>query len=157
MKITKEQFDSLFDENIKKKDYDHIISLIDQRFGEICEKFLVKKNKHGSWYDYDNASYEDEDSRGSFDPVDYKNDVGIMGEWIEPPPGYDLSFPSRWLWEDFEEELKQEIENYKKLELLKKETAKKKKEEKKEERNRLHAQIKQKLTPEELKTIKFVL
>ena len=44
--ITKEQFDSLFDDNITKKEYNRILGLIDERFAEICEKFLKKKNQN---------------------------------------------------------------------------------------------------------------
>ena len=155
MKITQEQFESLYSSEILKKDFDAIISLIDQRFTEICQKFLIKKNKN-YWFDYDNASYDDDGVQGVFDPDNYKTDIGITGEWIDPPEGYDFSFPTRWLWEDFEEELKTETEKAIGQIEKAKEKAKEKRLQKKANIKALQESIRQKLTKEELKAIKFV-
>ena len=43
MKILKEEFDSLYDENISKKEYERILSKIDQRFIEIVDEIKQKK------------------------------------------------------------------------------------------------------------------
>jgi len=153
--ITKDQFDSLFDENIKKKDYDEIIRLIDERFEEICERFLIKKNR-SAWYSYGNLSYTDEDDEGFFDPHDYKEFIEVAGEYIEGPPGYDLSFPTSWLWaENWEQEMKETSECSLKTIQKEKEVAKKKREDRKDNLARLRISIESKLTPEELKAIKF--
>jgi hypothetical protein len=154
--ISKEQFESLFSDTITKKQYDAIIVQIDERFGEICEKFIQKTSKNRSWYVYGNLFYEDEHSEGFFDPEEYKEYVEIGGEWIEPPPGYDLKFPTRWLWEDFDEELKQTISEYKNQENLKKIKAKEEQEAKKKKISILKKRIHSKLTPEEFKIIKFI-
>ena len=57
MKITKEEFDSLYSNNITKKNYDIIISKIDERFSEIIRKIIPNLNRKG-WYDYGNCDYE---------------------------------------------------------------------------------------------------
>lgn len=152
--ITKEQFDFLFSDSITKKEYDAIIAQIDKRFEEICEKFLKKTSK--SWYVYGNFSYKDENSEGCFDPEEYKEWVEIGGENINSPPGYDLAFPTRWLWtEDFEDEMKRESENYKKKMECKKQKDKEQREKRKAQIEVLKSSIKAKLTKEELKIIKF--
>ena len=99
--ITKEQFDSLFDDNITKKEYDSTIGQINRRFSEICEKFLKTSPYRPSWYDYDTANLHDEAIDGHFDPKRYKETIYITGEYIGLPPGYfDFEFPTRWLWEE---------------------------------------------------------
>ena len=156
MKITKQQFDSLYSDDITKKQYDIIIDEIDKRFIEICEKFLHKNNKHGdSWYEYDNFSWNDENSNGFFDPKEFKEEIAIGGEWIDPPPGYGFSFPTRWLWEDFEEELNETSEKFLKEEKERKQKLKAKQDAKKERQAVLKNSIRSKLTPEELKIVKF--
>jgi len=153
--ITKEQFYSLYSDDITKKQYDKIIEKIDERFTEICKRFVIKTDKYEPWYDYGNAIFEDETSKGFFDPQEYKSDIRIIGEHLNPPPGYDWSFPTRWLWEDFEEELKQTVKNFKEQEKARKEKQKKQREERKEQVKILRESIKSKLTPQELKIIKF--
>ena len=66
------------------------------------------------WFDYGNCNYESENSNGYFDIDEYKEDISVGGECSLPDPyGCDYGFPTRWLWEDFEEEAKKEIENFK--------------------------------------------
>lgn len=152
--ITKKEFDLLYDENVTKKQYDLIIKKIDERFEEICEKFL--RRKRDGWYVYDNYDYGVEGSAGSFDPTEYREDIFIDGENIDPPPGYDLSFPTRWLWESgWEKEMKETSKIYKKEEEAKKKAIKINKESKQQQVELLKASIKSKLTPAELKLVKF--
>ena len=73
-----------------------------------------------------------------------------------PPEGYDFSFPTRWLWEDFEEELKTETEKAIGQIEKAKEKAKEKRLQKKASTKALQESVRQKLTKEELKIIKFV-
>src|SRR6185295_14907449 len=108
MKITKEKFDRIYDENISKKEYDQIIEEIDERFFEIT-RAISKKNPE-MWIDYSNCNYGHDDcSDGRFDPEDYKEFIYIGGEFVNIPKpyGYDNSFPTRWLWEDFEQEFRE--------------------------------------------------
>lgn len=154
--IKKEEFDLLYDENITKKQYDEIISKIDRRFADICIKFLIKHDGNNWWYDYGNGHYDSEVSGGYFDPVEYKDEIEIIGEWIDMPPGfYDNIIPTRWLWEDWEEEFEQ-IKN----EFLKKEQELKNKQKENrtkltEKKQELQKSIKEKLTKEELSAITF--
>jgi hypothetical protein len=154
MKITKEEFEALFSDSITKKQYDGIIRKINDRFDEICKKFFRHKGTD-YWFDYDTVSYDDRDAEGYFDPESYKEYIGVIGENINPPPGYDRVFPTRWLWEDFEEEMKQVIEDSEKQLKTKKEEKKRQAELRKQRIKVLKASIKTKLTPEELKIVKF--
>jgi len=150
MKITKEEFEKLYSDDITKKEYDRIISAIDVRFVEIMK--VINKTKPSScWFDYDNLDYQGEESGGYFDPEYYKEDIGFGGECLNIPEPYYDSFPTRWLWEDFEDEFKREVETFQKQEKLKKE----KEELKKAEKQNLIKQIKSKLTKEEWAIIKF--
>lgn len=150
--ITKEEFDSLYSDEITKKQYDEIVNRINLRFVEICNKFLRKKNKT-AWFDYGNASYDySDDINGYFNPQLYQDYVGILGESIEPPPGYGYEFPTRWLWEEhWEAEMKAEVALIEDVKLKKKEQQAKRK----EYLATLRESIKSKLTSEELKVIKF--
>ena len=157
--ITIEQYNYLFSGEITKKQYDQIISKINNRFIEICEKFL-KKNKSNAWYAYGNVSYKDEnlDGFGFFDPLEYKENIAIGGEHIDPPMGFGLSFPTRWLWEDsFEAEFKEISQNTKKNMRLKKQNEKQRRETRKQEVTILKESIISKLTSQELAVIRFKL
>jgi len=153
-KITKEEFELLYDENITKKQYDCIISKIDARFYEICKMCLVKTNS--SWFDYGNCGYERDPVNGFFDPNEYKEYIIIGGEGLRYIDGMDLSeqFPTRWLWEDFEEELKADNKADLAREEAKKQKAKQKREEKKIWKQKMIKQVKAKLTKEEFKFIR---
>lgn len=153
--ITKEEFESLFDENITKKEYDRIIAEIDKRFVEICNKFLVKTDKQRAWFDYGNCSYDSEESSGFFDPHEYKEEVQIGGCWIETPEPYDAYFPTHWLWSSFALEMKETIANHKKEEKKKKTDEKSQRIARKNKIENLKKSIKAKLSPEEYKILKF--
>lgn len=156
--ITQEQFESLYCDNITKKQYDNIIQQIDKRFVEICNVFCVKMKGYEdqAWFDYDNCTYEGDNSGGHFDEEEYREYIRIGGEWIDPPEGYDAEFPTRWLWEqNFEKELKETIKKHQQKNRAKKKKIKERKEAKKQRYQILHASIRKKLTPEELQVIEF--
>ncbi len=50
MKITKTEFDKLFDDSITKKEYDSIIKKIEARISEIIKEMATRFG----WYDFDN-------------------------------------------------------------------------------------------------------
>lgn len=153
--ITKEQVESLFNGKVIKNEYDKIIHQIDKRFDEICKKFLSIKKSYG-WYDYDNICHYEFNSNGYFDPERYREYISITGEWIKPPDGFDLNFPTRWLWEEnWEREMQKTIEEYKKQTIVKKHQIKNRQETKKQKKELLITNIKSKLTKEELKIVKF--
>lgn len=150
--VTKEEVESLSSLFITKVDYDKIIAKINQRFIEICSKIAIniKNNKNYGWFDYSNCNYACENSKGYFDPVLYKDHIGIGGEYINLPAPYDISeilqapyIPTRWLWED----------DY--LNEFKKETKKAKPKPTKKDIQTIKKSIKSKLTDEELKYISF--
>lgn len=67
--ITKEEFDSLYTDEITVKKYNEIIKKIDKRFAEICISFLDLTSQ--GWFDYDNH-YDCGDCGGKFDLIAYK-------------------------------------------------------------------------------------
>ena len=149
--ITKDQFDKLYDDNISKKEYDFIIQEINKRFSEICKNILKIKPNYG-WFDYGNCSYDSEQSGGFFCPVDYKEFISIGGENISCPDWlYEPEIPTRWLWQDYTDEIKQLKEEHHENEKLKKQKVNKKK----QDINSLIKSIKSKLSKEELKIISF--
>jgi len=66
-KITKEQYLSLLDGDIKKSEYDSIINKINNRFHDILKRTCTKFG----WFDYNNGS---EDGDEYFKPNKYSVD-----------------------------------------------------------------------------------
>ena len=157
MKITELEFKLLYDENITKKRYEEIILKINNRFNYICSKFVIKTSRHQSWFDYGNTcqTHQDFETDGYFDPNDYLEWIEIGGKYIKPSPGYDLGVPTKWLWEDFEDELKQVMIKHRKEEQKVKRQQEKRRKERGKERITLEQSIRKKLTLEELKIIRF--
>jgi hypothetical protein len=150
--VTKEEVESLSSIFITKIDYDKIINKINERFTEICNKLAVniKNKKSYGWFDYSNCRYDSEYSGGYFDPVLYKDHIGIGGEYINLPEPYDISeilqtpyIPTSWLWDD----------NY--FDEFKKEAKKAKPKPTKKHIQTIEKSLKSKLTDEELKYITF--
>jgi hypothetical protein len=161
MKIAKERFDKLYSEDITKKEYDRIIDDINGRFAEIVYK-LNPEIKHKGWFDYGNCNYDSSVSGGYFDPEKYKQFIEVGGEEHSgfPEPynmceGYYNGFPTRWLWEDFEEEMLKTVNECKQKKINDKIKAKIKKEELKKKKAEFKEIITSKLTKEELKYITF--
>lgn len=161
--ITKEQFDKLYSNDITKKEYDEIISLIDTRFCKIMEIIHPNRDKR-MWFDYENCNYDDEKSEGFFDIKKYKDNIYIGGECINFPEPYanygwlGAGFPTRWLWTDDDEILNEfqiQIKKWEIEELEKKKLAKQKLEELKQKKEKIKKTIESKLTKEELEHVLF--
>lgn len=154
--ITQEQFDKLDREDITKKEYDGVISLISSRVGEVWRGILKQQNRKLSWYDFDNGH---DGVGGHFDPNSYGEQITLTGEWkgwLDDDNPFVDSFPTRFLWEEnFLEEVKKDTEKYKKEEKDKKAKAKLKREETKKCKTEMRKQIEAKLTKDQLKYIKF--
>jgi len=158
MKISKEDFDKLYSDTVTKKEYDQIITKIEARFNEIMETIWPSaKRPYKAWYDWGNCEYEGENSNGYFDPKDYKENIEIGGECVNLPEPYSNCgspyFPTRWLWEDFEDEFKAEVAKEKAKEEAAKAAAKQAAENSKAKKQQLMDSIKSKLTTEEFKYV----
>lgn len=151
MKIPKADFDRLTSDSITKKDYDILLKCISSRVHEIVMFMCGGKYK---WYDF--ANEDGEGKPGWFDPVWYKDDIELTGSFTFPDPYFNPpSFPTRWIYEDFEEEFKRTVEGN--AEVVKKQKAeeKAKREARKAKREEMITLIKSKLTKEELRFVKF--
>lgn len=153
MKITQEEFKRLYDDNITKKDYDHIIEKINHRVDEIVRSLYSFDNRE--WYDYDNCNYDSENSGGYFDRHDYCDYIGLGGQWVGLPAPYEYEIPTEWLWKDFKQEFKLEVKKHKNELNQKKKREKEQREKRKKEKDKLVNSIKNKLTKDELKIVKF--
>lgn len=159
-KITKEQFDELYLENITKKRYNELIELVTGRFSEIV---LLVNKKGVDWFDFDNCDYESEDSNGYFEPRDCRDVIGVGGEGSFPAPFNSVSrgygfIRTRWLWTDDDVVLKEyqtEVDKAKRELEAEKSVAKQKREELKARKAEMRKIIMAKLTKEELKYVKF--
>lgn len=146
--ITKVEFEKLFDDSITVKEHSQIVEKITQRCAEIIK--VMCPNKY--WWDFDTGTYEGEKSDGFFNPIRYKEEISIMGENLNMPEPFVDSFPTRWLWEDFEPEFRKTVADFKAQKDAKKAAKKQTKSNKKQQ---IIMSIKSKLTPEELKLVRF--
>ena len=166
MKITKEEFDSLYSSTILKSEYDRIIRQINTRFSEVVR--LVCGGR--GWFTYGNYDDNSEGDDGEFDLDKYKTDIDVSGSCDFPSPYLNVyegrgRIPTRWLWTDDADilvEFNGEVEKAK-LALEQKKLANKQRRlaEKikhklfAEKRDEMQKSIKSKLTPEELRYIHF--
>lgn len=152
MKITKKEFDSLYTKTITKYNYDQIIQKINDRFSEILiDLYKQKSPKKLGWYDYGNQTSETD---GYFDPKEYKESIGIIAEYAIVEP-FEYGIPTRWLWEDYHQEMIDMIEKEKQDLISQKEKQKLNRQQNKERKQKLIESIKGKLSKEELKVITF--
>ena len=154
--ISKIDFDALYEPDIKKREYEAIISLIDDRFNEIVEKLIPGCRSGRNWYAYGNCDYSEESSCGFFDAIEHKEEIYIGGEhsYLEEP--YGTSFPTRWLWEeDFEQEYLEAVKKCKDKFSENKAIKKQKRIDLLAKKLQFRKLIEQKLTKEELKYIEF--
>ena len=161
MKITKELVESLSSDTISKKNYDEIVSVIDDKVNTIWRFILKKANLELDWYAFQNdVSYGhgDGSSGGHFDPDVDKEFIELGGEYeIREDDFYQYSngFPTELLWADdyksiVTEHIKWANEQVKLQNQKTKETVKTRK----QIREKLLKSIKTKLTSEEIKVIK---
>jgi hypothetical protein len=161
--VTKELVDKLYDPNISKREYDSIIYAIDERFSDVVTLIHPTITNRNGWFVYGNFDYDSEEDEGHFDPDRYKDEICIGGKCLFPEPycftdegnGY---IPTRWLWTDDEDilkEYKKEVKQSKKEKERKKEKNKQKRKELKERKKKMKIIITSKLSKEELKYIQF--
>lgn len=153
--ITKEMFESLYSDSILKKEYEQIKKECSYRASNIMMLIHPKIKQNGGWFVFSN--YNDH-SDGFFDEHEYKEWIRFDGDFKVLPEPYIDSIPTYWLWtsnEDILKEFNSEVAKYK--EEVEKEKSRKieKAKAKKEAKKLLIASISSKLTPQELKIIKF--
>lgn len=152
-KLTKSEYLSLWGEKISKKEYDQILVKINERFQYIMKTICTKL----SWWDYDNGW---EETSVYFQPNKYHADedsyINFDGEYTMPSSYNSCpDIPIKWLWTDFEEEFKKEVEDEKVRRVQEKEKLKEKRADAKIKKHTIKEIILSKLTKEELKFIKF--
>jgi len=152
-KMIQEEVLSLENSDITVKQHKAICDKINTRFYYIVQQIFKANSCKMSWCDFDNEG-GNERSPGSFDIARYKEDIGFTGEsardshWLNY---YSDSFPTRWLWEDFELELKTEIAKEKEAEAAAKQKIKDQKVAKNQIRHEMIATINAKLSDDERK------
>ncbi len=122
-KLTQEQFNQLIDENTSRKTFKDLSSLATSRFDYIINKMASIIGFEVDWYDYENEG-GDEYSPGHFDPEKYASEIyftGVFKKHKNPEfDKYSFSFPTSWLFQDFENSLISEVNQFiQKKELVK--------------------------------------
>ena len=157
----KKLVESLSDPDIKKKDYDAAVAKIDTKVDEVWKYICKVSNRKLDWWAFQNdVSYGrgDGSSGGNFDPATDSEFIEIEGdnshasnEFYE----YNDGFPTRFLWEDYQTEVKNHLVECRIKLAAKKTQVANKIEAKKARKLALWQSIQQKLTSEELKIIQL--
>ena len=123
-KLTQEQFNQLIDQNTSRKTFKDLSSLVTCRFDYIINKMASIIGFEVDWYDYANEGGNDEYSLGHFDPEAYASKISFTGVFKKHKnpefDKYSFSFPTSWLYQDFENSLVSEVNQFiQKKELVK--------------------------------------
>jgi hypothetical protein len=160
-KMDKQVVDKFLDGSLTVKESDKIKEDIVDRCNYIVRSIwqLQGYGKVFGWWDFANEGGKDGPS-GYFDRYSYREIISTTGEverHHEWP--YDMlyndGFPTKWLWEDFEDALVQEATKFKEDEKKKKETEKQKRVEREAKKKELIASALTKLTPEEARAMGY--
>ena len=150
-KIDKELFDKAVKGDILKKDCSALEEKIGKRFYYIAEFLSSFEGGRLEWIDY-TSGYGEHD--GDFDFSSYEEYIPYEGAFEFPDPyNWFGEFPTCWLWEDFEDEV---IENINK-EKEKKKEKNRKQEERREYLKDLAEKMKKKLSKDEIAAVKQFL
>ena len=107
MLLSKERVHLLYSEDITVREKKEILNEVNERFEEIIKRITTKL----SWFDFDNGFDETD---GYFDI--HSDDITFTGDFILIPWfGDDWSFPTRWLYIDYEDELMQRVKENKSI------------------------------------------
>ena len=111
-KMTEAEVILLLDENTSVKTFKDLSSLASQRFNYIIQTMSNIVGRKVEWFDYDNEG-GNEYSPGYFDTILYSSNISFVGEFkiLKNPDftKYDYSFPTSWLYQDFEQNLTDEL------------------------------------------------
>lgn len=154
--LEEEMVSRVLDGNFTVAENDKWLALIANRCHYIVTTIwdLQGKLKNLDWWDFDNEGGEDGPS-GYFNRNEYKKEVGyVCGYHNVSKILYEQFFPTRWLWQDFEEELTKEIKNEKDETLKKIEMEKIQKSKRNSEKQSLINLALSKLTKEEIRALR---
>lgn len=154
--IDKSKMDKVFDGSMTLKDMDSVMVVITDRCDYVVRKIFEIQGGKVDWWDFSNEGGKDGPS-GYFDHNRYKNEVRFIGLFSGNWDKFYItdSFPTSWLWEDFESKLTQEIKDWKNKVAKEEEETKKKLVERENKKKELIASALAKLTPEEAKALGY--
>jgi len=162
-KINEALMKIVLDGSITYKEFKRQERIISRRCDYIVRKIMQIQKVNLNWWDFDNGG-EIENARGEiehfpegyFDPNLYSQNVGFYCKYFGEVLNFGIlpyhnSFPTRWIWVDFEEvcelEYQNSIQRWSKL--------KSDFNINREAREELKTQALQKLTPEEIKALGY--
>ena len=142
----------VIDELLTVKEMNEINWNITDRCDYIIRKIFEIQGGKVEWWDFSNGR---DSSDGYFDADRYKTDIRFIGEFKGNWDNFYMtdSFPTNWLWENFEDSLTKEVGDWKDKVAIKKEEAKNKKIERENKNKELIKSALAKLTPEECKAL----
>jgi hypothetical protein len=144
----------VFDGSLTVKEMNALKISITDRCNYIVHKIFEIQNGKVDWWDFSNEGGKDGPG-GYFDADKYKTDVDFVGEFKGNWDNFYItgSFNTNWLWENFEDGLIKEINEWKEKVAREKEEAKSKKIERENRKKELIKSALAKLTPEECKAL----
>lgn len=153
-KLDETMMQSIMDGSISLKDFKFQKKEITERCQYIVQKMMqIQEVPYLDWWDFDNTGGQN-GSSGFFDPDRYKESVWLNYEAPTCCQNFSIlpyrdHFPTRWIWEDFEEECEREYQKamQKWIKLKTDHNIHK------EKRDKLKAQALKKLTPDERKAL----
>ena len=151
-KLSEEQYQALLDENTSIKKYNEIFDQANKRFVYIVmELDKIIGRERDSLDDLDKPDH----SRAAFFKEEMFYDSPYNSLRNENFDKYDYFFPTSWLKEDFEDQVKQEVSEFEAEENAAKNARKLVEKKVKTDMASMKEQITAKLTPEELAYINF--
>lgn len=155
-KLEHDLMKSVLNGSLTVKEFNKVSAKIHDRCNYIVRKAFEIQGISVNWYDFDNEGGEDGDC-GYFDPERYEKNFYITGDFNGDMRDclYSAVFPTKWLWNDFEDELTKEIEDHRKSIISKKIERKAKNAERKQQKEKLIESALSKLTKEEIKALGY--
>ncbi len=153
-KISQTDFDLIQTPEVTVKEiYDKILIKINIRVGYIFNYINKVMKRNPQWQDYDNKIPE---GPGFFDPIRYREQIILVGEPdLKTDFCYSDRFPTSWLNNDFEKELKIKYAEFLESKRDKKIALAFKKKKQIIREKRMKAAIRAKLSHAEFKLIRF--
>jgi hypothetical protein len=114
--FTEEESNKLFDDNLSEQEQNKLLKKADERFQYIMKVSGEIIGRKWEWFDF--ITQNENSSRGYFCKDTFKNEIEFIGQSsVIKNYGfdqYDNCVPTNWLWTNFEEALKKEVEQFEK-------------------------------------------